>query len=207
MAGFNSSAEIGGVLFRPHNAEYRRSLIRAEFMFALPKPRYSCWDSAGVPRSACADLAQARSTADLVRTLAPGWRDSEGAVSLRASTVVYRVSTAGKQQRIFNCASESDCDVRRVRTVADRTRVDHRCRRSWPTGALFQPRSSTVTTARGITLGAADEQIGQCEDAGRNSYRSSAVKMLERLAADPWALDRLLHRDPQAPPLRPRSVC
>src|SRR5690606_13649751 len=41
----------------------------------------------------------------------------------------------------------------------------------------------------GITLGEADEQIGQCEGAGSNSYRSSDVKVLERLAADPYALD------------------
>src|SRR5690606_24145420 len=40
----------------------------------------------------------------------------------------------------------------------------------------------------GITLGAADEQIGQCEGAGNNSYRSSVVKVLVRLAADPMAL-------------------
>ena len=41
----------------------------------------------------------------------------------------------------------------------------------------------------GITLGAADEQISQHEGAGENSYRSSAVKALAGLAADPWALD------------------
>ena len=41
---------------------------------------------------------------------------------------------------------------------------------------------------RCITLGAADEQIGQCEGAGENSYRGSEVKVLVRLAADPWAL-------------------
>ena len=39
-------------------------------------------------------------------------------------------------------------------------------------------------------MGAADEQTGRCEDTGSNSYRSSAVKMLVRLAADPWALGR-----------------
>jgi hypothetical protein len=37
-------------------------------------------------------------------------------------------------------------------------------------------------------LGAADEQIGQCEGAGDNSFRSSVVKALVGLAADPWAL-------------------
>src|SRR5688572_7195249 len=41
-----------------------------------------------------------------------------------------------------------------------------------------------------LTLGAADEQIGQSEGAGNNSYRSSVVEALERLAADPWALYR-----------------
>jgi hypothetical protein len=41
---------------------------------------------------------------------------------------------------------------------------------------------------RGLTLGAADEQVGQCEGAGDNSYRSSVVKALAWLAADPWAL-------------------
>ena len=40
----------------------------------------------------------------------------------------------------------------------------------------------------GLTLGAADEQAGQCEGAGSNSYRSSDVKELDKLAADPWAL-------------------
>jgi len=38
---------------------------------------------------------------------------------------------------------------------------------------------------RGLTLGAADEQVGQCEGAGDNSYRSSVVKALAWLAADP----------------------
>ena len=42
---------------------------------------------------------------------------------------------------------------------------------------------------RRLTLGAADEQVGQCEGAGKNSYRSLVVKALARLAADPWALD------------------
>ena len=46
-----------------------------------------------------------------------------------------------------------------------------------------------LRTTGGITLGAADEQIGQKEGAGNNSYRSSAAKVLVRLAADPWALD------------------
>src|SRR5690606_27670668 len=46
---------------------------------------------------------------------------------------------------------------------------------------------STFCTC-GLTLGAADEQIGQCYGAGSNSYRSSAMQTLERLAADPWAL-------------------
>ena len=40
----------------------------------------------------------------------------------------------------------------------------------------------------GITLGAADEQIGQYEEAGDNSYRSSFAKALAGLAADPMAL-------------------
>ena len=44
---------------------------------------------------------------------------------------------------------------------------------------------------RCIALGAADEQVGQCVGAGENSYRSSHVRVLDRLAADPWALDRL----------------
>ena len=48
---------------------------------------------------------------------------------------------------------------------------------------------SSVTGMFRLTLGAADEQIGQCEGAGDNSYRGSAVEALERLAADPWALD------------------
>ena len=41
---------------------------------------------------------------------------------------------------------------------------------------------------RVLTLGAADEQIDQCEDASENSYRSIAVMALAGLAADPWAL-------------------
>src|SRR5690606_25375116 len=48
--------------------------------------------------------------------------------------------------------------------------------------------TSTENRGHGITLGAADEQIGQCEGAGNNSYRSSVVKVLVRLAADPMAL-------------------
>jgi hypothetical protein len=39
----------------------------------------------------------------------------------------------------------------------------------------------------GMTLGAADEQIGQRAGAGDDSYRSSVVKALARLAADPVA--------------------
>lgn len=43
-----------------------------------------------------------------------------------------------------------------------------------------------------ITLGEADEQTGQCEEAGENSYRSSVVRTLAGLAAYPMALDRRL---------------
>jgi hypothetical protein len=58
-----------------------------------------------------------------------------------------------------------------------------------------------------LTLGEADEQAGQSEGAGENSYRNSVVKALDGRAAYLGALDRLLHRDPEAPPLRPPSVC
>jgi hypothetical protein len=54
------------------------------------------------------------------------------------------------------------------------------------------PRVRILTKAKWetgrITLGAADERAGQYKDAGNNSYRSSAVKVLVRLAADPAAL-------------------
>jgi hypothetical protein len=42
---------------------------------------------------------------------------------------------------------------------------------------------------RGLTLGEADEQIGPCEGAGNNSYRSSIAKVLVGLAAYPMALE------------------
>ena len=44
--------------------------------------------------------------------------------------------------------------------------------------------------SRDLTLGATDEQIGQCEAASENSHRSSVVKALAGLAAYPWALYR-----------------
>jgi hypothetical protein len=47
---------------------------------------------------------------------------------------------------------------------------------------------------RGLTLGAADEQIGQRERAGDNSYRSSVAKVLAGLAADPYGV-RTLHNE------------
>ena len=56
---------------------------------------------------------------------------------------------------------------------------------------MIRPVSADIHTRGigGITLGAADEQIGQCEGTGENSHRSSTVKALVRLAADPMALD------------------
>jgi hypothetical protein len=39
--------------------------------------------------------------------------------------------------------------------------------------------------SRVLTLGATDEQISQCKAAGDNSYCSSEVKVLAKLAADP----------------------
>jgi len=42
-----------------------------------------------------------------------------------------------------------------------------------------------MVSESGLTLGEADEQIGQREAAGENSYRSSDVKALAGLAAYP----------------------
>ena len=56
------------------------------------------------------------------------------------------------------------------------------------TAGVFVSAKCCPVPACALTLGAADEQIGQCEGAGENSYCSSVAKVLAGLAADPWAL-------------------
>jgi hypothetical protein len=45
-----------------------------------------------------------------------------------------------------------------------------------------------MSRERHVTLGEADEQVGQCEGAGKSAYRSSDVMALAGFAAYPVAL-------------------
>lgn len=57
-------------------------------------------------------------------------------------------------------------------------------------GALFSLFSLRIRPRMWrLMLGEADKQVGRYAGAGDNSYRSSVVKPLAGLAADPWALD------------------